>query len=508
MTNSNSAPHQPPLGETRTTEHQLGDLPYTAIAGWQRLFDKEKPTADLFHVAYLATGADGKTDPTRPVTFVFNGGPGAASAYLHMGSLGPKRVLFGPEGRLPKPPVQVVDNAESWLSFTDLVFVDPVGTGFSRILPAADNAPESESKSPPKPPAKNNGSSSAQDSDQDNPYWEVERDLESLGEFIQTWLSKHHRWLSPIFIAGESYGGYRVARLARRLQQSYGIGLSGAIMVSPALEFSLLYGSDYNLSYWISLIPSFAAVAQQHGLAGSGVSPAAHRTAAETFARQRLLPSLALGDSLALEERQAVWAELASLTGIPLSLVTRQEARLDIGLFARELLRSQRQIVGLYDASLVAWDPFPDRLHFEGDDPSLDGIDRLFTGAINSHLRQTLGVETDLRYYLLNMDVFKNWRFDPQAEFRQGFIGSVDDLRSGMALNPHMKVNISHGLFDLVTTYFSSQHLIDLMRLPAELRQNLQLDTYPGGHMFYSWDPSRQAWTERMGAFYQSCQSS
>ncbi len=491
----------PPLGETRTTQHQLGDLSYTAIAGWQRLFDhKEKPTAELFHVAYLAQ----ESDATRPVTFVFNGGPGAASAYLHMGALGPKRVQFGSNGRLPQPPVRVVDNPESWLSFTDLVFVDPVGTGFSRLLSKPD--PETKDSDPKAQASGGEASTSPNGTDQpQNPYWEVEQDLNALGEFIQTWLSKYHRWLSPVLIAGESYGGFRVARLARRLQQSYGIGLSGAILVSPALEFSLLYGSDYNLSYWISLIPSFAAVAHHHGLAGSELSIDQHRTAAEQFARQRLLPALALGDGLPHPDRQALLGELSELIGIPPEQVTHHQGRLDISLFARELLRPQRQIVGLYDASLTAWDPFPDRIQYEGDDPSLDGLDRLFAGAINSHLRQTLGIQTDLRYHLLNMEVFKQWRFDPKGELRQGFIGSVDDLRAGMALNPHMKVSISHGLFDLVTTYFSSQHLVNLMKLPPALGSNLHLDTYPGGHMFYSWDSSRQAWTAQMRDFYQSC---
>ncbi len=494
----------PSLGDTRTTQHHLGDLPYTAIAGWQRLFDEaEKPTAELFHVAYLVQGSDS----TRPVTFVFNGGPGAASAYLHMGSLGPKRVQFGSNGSLPQPPVQVVDNPESWLSFTDLVFVDPVGTGFSRLLPKAETkAPDTkQDEASPTQGQRSEGDPHRTGTDKPNRYWEVEQDLNALGEFIQTWLSKHHRWLSPVLIAGESYGGYRVARLVRRLQQSYGIGLSGAILVSPALEFSLLYGSDYNLSYWISLIPTFAAVAHHHGLAGSELSIDQHRTAAEHFARQRLLPALALGDSLPHPDRQALFGELAELIGIPPEQVAHHEGRLDISLFARELLRQQRQIVGLYDASLTAWDPFPDRIQYEGDDPSLDGLDRLFAGAINSHLRQTLGIQTDLRYHLLNMEVFKQWRFDPKGELRQGFIGSVDDLRAGMALNPHMKVSISHGLFDLVTTYFSSQHLVNLMKLPPALGSNLHLNAYPGGHMFYSWDSSRQAWTAQMRDFYQSC---
>lgn len=211
-----------------------GSLRYTASAAWQLLYEQEKPVAEMFHVAYIA---DVETSAPRSLTFVFNGGPGAASAYLHMGALGPKRIAFGDNGSLPKPPVQLVDNLESWLNFTDLVFVDPIGTGFSRNLPP-DKATTDEN------PAKET------DATKENAFWEVERDLSALGEFIQRFLSHHKRWLSPIFIAGESYGGFRVARLARKLQQEFGIGLSGAILISPALEFSLLGGSDYDLTAW------------------------------------------------------------------------------------------------------------------------------------------------------------------------------------------------------------------------------------------------------------------
>ncbi|MBD2022551.1 peptidase S10, partial [Leptolyngbya sp. FACHB-36] len=241
-----------------TTEHTLTladhSIAYTAIAEWQTLFEREKPVAEMFHVAYLA-----QTDEaaSRSLTFVFNGGPGAASAYLHMGALGPKRVYFGANGSLPKPPVRLVDNLESWLEFTDLVFIDPIGTGFSRSLPPDK---DTQNKSSEKPEA---------DSPQETEFWEVERDLRSLGEFIQRFLSRHKRWLSPIFIAGESYGGFRVAKLARKLQQDFGVGLSGAILISPALEFSLLGGNDYNLTSWATLLPSLAAAAAHHDRARS-----------------------------------------------------------------------------------------------------------------------------------------------------------------------------------------------------------------------------------------------
>lgn len=443
----------------------------------------------MFHVAYLAESEDA----LRPLTFVFNGGPGAASAYLHMGALGSKRIYFGANGSLPKPPVRLVDNIESWLSFTDLVFIDPIGTGFSRSMPQEKDDKSSEKANP-----------NEADQPKEIEFWEVERDLKALGEFIQRFLSRRKRWLSPIFIAGESYGGFRVAKLAHKLQQEFGVGLSGAILISPALEFSLLGGNDYNLTSWATLFPSFAAAAAHHRRASGEGDLLAHMAAAERFARKTLIPLLAMGDTLTLEERQTAYQQMAELIGLPLTMVERQAGRINIEIFSRELLRDKGRIVGLYDASITAIDPFPDRLTYEGIDPTLDGLDRLFTGAINSHLRDALGVETDLPYHLLNFETFKAWKFDIKGELRQGFLGAVDDLRVGMTLNPYMQVYITHGFFDLVTPYFASNHLSDLMKLNPEIRPNLTLKHFQGGHMFYTWDESRQQWFAEMKAFYRN----
>lgn len=495
-----SDPHSPALNNRQghTSEHTLPlvdqSLPYTAEADWLTVYEREKPVAVMFYVAYLLQGED---STQRPLTFVFNGGPGAASAYLHMGALGPRRVQFGADGTLPKPPLQVADNPESWLRFTDLVFIDPVGTGFSRQLPP-DTLESSASGS------SSDKSGSPTDKPEESPFWEVERDLKALGEFMQAFLSQHQRWLSPLLIAGESYGGFRVARLAQMLQQDFGLGLSGAILISPALEFSLLEGSDYNLSYWATLVPSFAAAAAHHQRVSVRQDRLRHQQAAETLARQRLLPLLALGSSAPATEQQSVYQELADLIGLPLTLIQKHGGRIDREVFARELLRDQGRVLGLYDASITSIDPFPDRLQFEGSDPTLDGVQRLFTGAINHQLRDHLGVKTDLMYHLLNFETFKAWKFSLKTEFKMGYLGAMDQLRVGLSLNPHMRVHISHGVFDLVTTYFASMHLVDLMKLDPALRPNLTLTRYDGGHMFYSWDQSRQSWYREMQTWYAS----
>jgi carboxypeptidase C (cathepsin A) len=493
------APSSSTTRKKSKTEHTLSlpdqQLRYTAFAEWQTLFEQDLPIAEMFYVAYIA---EGNQELPRSLTFVFNGGPGASSAYLHMGALGPKRVYFNANGSLPKPPVRVVDNFESWLLFTDLVFIDPIGTGFSRAIPQDK---DSQDKSTQKVnPDQENKSKEIE-------FWEVERDLKTLGEFIQRFLSQNNRWLSPIFIAGESYGGFRVARLARKLQQEFGIGLSGAIVISPALEFSLLGGSDYNLTSWVTLLPSLAAAGAYHNRARWAGEPGdfqAHTDAAEQFARKTLIPLLAMGDAFPPNERQNAYQRMADLIGLPVALVERHAGRINIEVFAREVLRDQQRIVGLYDASITAIDPFPDRTVYEGIDPTLDGLDRMFTGAINSHLRDTLAVETDLTYNLLNFETFKAWKFDLKGDFKQGFIGAVDDLRVGMTLNPYMRVYITHGIFDLVTPYFASNYLADLMKLNAEIRPNLTLKHFRGGHMFYTWDQSRQQWFIDMKAFFQT----
>ncbi|QQE65601.1 peptidase S10 [Leptolyngbya sp. BL0902] len=496
------------------TQHTLttaqGMVPYTANAQWQLIYEHDQPVAELFHVAYTVDDAD---PSQRPLTFVVNGGPGAASAYLHMGAMGPKRVVFEADGGLPKPPVQIEDNAETWLAFTDLVFIDPLGTGFSRVLAKEDGAStKAASKSSDSSPAseelpsdpKGNPPSATATLDKAKTFWDTDRDLKALGEFIQGYLSAQNRWLSPIFITGESYGGFRVAKLARHLQQDFGVGLNGVVIISPVLEFDLLYGTDYSLTNWAVTIPSMAAAAVYHGRVSTTDSPAAHAAKAEAFARQTLIPFLALGNLATEDDRQRVYGELAALIGLPLDVVQRHRGRVDMETFARELLRDQGRILGLYDASVTALDPFPNRPLNEGTDPTLDGLDRLFTGAINHHLRSTLGVSTPLTYHLLNYDVFKAWKFLSEKDRKQGFVGAVDDLRVAMALNPHMQVAINHGFYDLVTPYFSSNLLVDLMALSPELQPNLTLRHFQGGHMFYTWEASRQQWQRSMQAFYQT----
>lgn len=487
---------EPPVPEG-TTSDAVWKAPagsavaYTAAATWMRLRDDdERPTADVFSVAYVAA-RPGEPTPgaDRPVTFVFNGGPGASSAYLHVGALGPRRVGFDRSGMPLPPPSALVDNDESWLAFTDLVFVDPVGTGWSRALkpsPGKDGKPPSDAPDP-------------------KAFFGLNADLDSLTDFMTRWLSEHDRWSSPVFVAGESYGGFRAAKLAR-LANERGIGLNGTVLISPALEFALLDASDYDVLPWIDLVPTMAAAAHHHGR--GRVLPADApmddvRAEAAAFATGDLARLLIQGASMPEDERTTILERLSDLIGLPADLVARHEGRIPMVRFARSLLQDEQRVVGLYDATATGRDPFPDRDGMEWPDPTLAGIERVFTAGINARLRSELGVDTDRDYRLLSMDVNRAWKIDVDRHALESQIGATDDLRYGMALNPDMAVFLTHGLFDMVTPYFASDRLRNLLRLDPDTESSLTVEHFFGGHMFYAWEDSRIAFRDAIATFYE-----
>jgi carboxypeptidase C (cathepsin A) len=478
--------HEAPASAATTARWGAGgdSIEYTATASWTVLRKKEKPTAEIFSVSYLA-----RREESRPVTFVFNGGPGASSAYLQMGAAGPSRVAFPADGTLPRMPPRLVPNESSWLAFTDLVFVDPVGTGFSRVIE------DGEVKK--KPGDDGNGAN-------DKEFFGYKRDLESLSEFIGRWLSARGRWGSPVLIAGESYGGYRVGRLVRMLQETTGIGLNGAILISPALELAQLVPSDYNVSGWIDVLPTMTLAAAHHRRSRAftvDTAPEAIRQEAEQFATGEYATLLTRGASMPQDERDRIIKRQADLIGLPVETVARAEGRIGIETFVRELLRDERRVVGLYDATITATDPFPDREAFAGPDPTLAGVTPAYTAAINRQLRSEIGVRTDREYVVLSEEVNKEWNNDAPEHFFVPPIGATDDFRYGMALNPHLKAFICHGRYDLVTPYYSSDRLRNLMRLDPEVASRLTVRHFGGGHMFYAWEESRREFTAAVAAF-------
>ena len=487
--------HEPPAGAEVTATWTGGTEPieYTATAKWLVLRKKEKPAAEIFSVSYVASGGGDE----RPVTFVFNGGPGASSAYLHVGAVGPQRVYFPPDGSLPPMPPRLVQNESSWLAFTDLVFVDPVGTGFSRVI-EPDKTNNTAKGGDGKEPKKDEGATDPKE------FFAQKRDLESLCEFMSRWLSEHRRWGSPIFIAGESYGGYRVGRLVRLLQENAGIGLSGAILISPALEITPLSSTDYDVVGWIDTLPTMALAAVHHGRSRAFPAATAQEDVlaeVEAFAAGDFASFLASGDAMSTAERQRILSRLAELVGLPLDFVVRAEGRIGIQTFARELLRDERKVVGLYDATITVTDPFPDREAFTGPDPTLSGFTPAYTTAINRLLRSEIGVETDREYALLSFEVFNAWKDDAEHHFFAPPVGATDDFRYGMALNPHMKAFITHGRFDLVTPYHASDRLRNLMRFDPQAAGRVTVRHFGGGHMFYAWESSRHEFGEAIAAF-------
>ena len=462
--------HDPPEGASSSGSWTSPDgsaLEYRVEAGWTVLRDGETPTAEVFSTSYLVEG-----DDPRPVTFVFNGGPGAASAYLHVGVAGPLTVEFGPDGQLPAPPARVSENPDSWIAFTDLVFVDPVGTGFSRVLPSEDD-----------------------EDDEDGRYYEEAEDLAAIGQFISRWLTAHRRWDAEVFVAGESYGGYRVGRLARKLQEDIGVGLVGIVLISPALEIEALSVSDYNVTSWVDRLPSMALAAVHHGRSRIDGDEAAVEAAALAFAQGDYARLLLAGAGMPADDRDAVLARLADLLGLDEALVRRHRGRVPMQVFARELLRDERRLLGLYDATVTTVDPFPDRDPSPGPDPTLAGIEHVFATGVNHVLRDVVGVETERQYVLLSLDVNTAWRRAAGTHAFSSMTGASDDLRYGLALNPHLRALVVHGRHDLVTPWAASRRLRDLLHLDEDTAARVTDAVYDGGHMFYTRVGSRASFT-------------
>jgi carboxypeptidase C (cathepsin A) len=483
--------HQPPKGAT----HRVAWTNDAGVAAdvevtseWIVLRKKERPAAEMFHTYYRLAEAKGR----RPISFVFNGGPGASSAYLHVGGLSPRRVLFKADGNLEPPPVRLVNNPQSWIAFSDLVFVDPVGTGFSRII-EPDKKPDDKEKPDPSKTV------------QEKEFYALNRDLESLGEFIERFLSKYKLWDVPVAIIGESYGGFRTAKLARRLQETHGIGLSVAIAISPALEWSLLDGNDYDVLRSIDCFCTMALAATFHGrsrIFAAGMPVERQRREIEAFATRELAHSLLVGTAHDSDEQARVLARAADFLGLPVELVRLAHGRVPFWRFAREPLKSERKLVGFYDATITGIDPFPDREYHSGPDPTLAGIERVFASGINHLLRAEIGIDTERRYELLSMDVNRDWKRDEERHAFAAPAGATDDLRFAMSMNPDMKVLIAHGYYDMVTPYFSSERLVEQMKLTPQQREKLFVRHFDGGHMFYTWDVSRRVFGDWARAYF------
>lgn len=442
-------------------------LRYRAEAGTLDLLGGDaKPTAAVFHTAYtLETGENGAQ---RPITFVFNGGPGAASAYLHLGAIGPRVVATAEDGAFLPPPQRMVDNPDTWLPFTDLVFVDPVGTGWSRA------APGTEEKS----------------------FWGVSQDASAMGAFIRLFLQKSGRTASPLYLAGESYGGFRAALLAKTLQEDIGIAPSGIVLISPALELSMVFGRDWGpLRPALELPPMVASRLAREGVTGDAFAKGVAE--AEAYAMGPYMAALAQGREAG---GRLASARVAELTGLPRDLVERHFARVPTRVFAREAARATGEVLSMYDGGLGAPDPQPQSAWGGGPDSVLDRSVPVLTSAFVDYAARELGFRTPVSFRLLNGAVSGAWDYG-FAEGRQGYAGVMDDLQEARALNPALRVLITHGFTDLVTPYTTSRFLVDQLP-PLEGAEPIGLRTYPGGHMMYLQADARAALTRDVREVY------
>jgi carboxypeptidase C (cathepsin A) len=444
----------PPDSTTKQTLVLPGrTLAFTATAGSIRLFDgKGEPEADIAYTAYQLDG----TDPaTRPVTFLFNGGPGAASAYLQLGAAGPWRLAINGDAAIPSASPELKPNAETWLDFTDLVFIDPVGTGYSRFVATGDDVRKR--------------------------FFSVDGDVNAISLTIRRWLEKSGRLQSPKFVAGESYGGIRGPKIVRNLQVQQGVGVKGLILVSPVLDFREFSGSS--LGQYVASLPTMAAVARE----AKGAVTRADMADVENYARGDFLLDLVKGEAdTAATNRLA--DKVASLTGIDQGVSRRLAGRFDAIEFRREFDRKNGKVTGRYDASVMGIDPFPDSSFLHFSDPSGEALVAPLTSAAVDLTTRTLNWRPDGSYHLLNGEVEKAWNFGHGVSPPQ----SISELRQILALDPKLKLLVGHGLFDLATPYFGTR--IELDQLPAfATPDRVKLVVYPGGHMFYSRDASRRA---------------
>jgi len=470
-----------PEDDLVTTEHTLQikrrRLAYTATVGRVVLreevyedgeFKGHQAKAEMFVAAYTLDGAD----PTnRPVTFAFNGGPGSSSVWLHLGLLGPRRVLMGDVGDLTPPPYGFGDNAETLLAHSDLVFIDPVSTGYSRAVKGG------------KP----------------GDYHGFTKDLESVGEMIRLWTSRNGRWMSPKFLAGESYGTIRAAGLAKHLQHRYGMFVNGLMLISSVLDTASVFFTEGNDLPYALYLPTYAAIAHYHGL-HEGRELSDLLAEAEAYAERDYLLLLARGrHRLSAEERAEAVATVARLTGLSADYVDRVDLRIEHVRYFTELLRHRGRTVGRLDGRFTGWDPDGGREHWT-EDPSYVAIFGPYTAALNHYLHSELGYSNDLPYEILT-DRVSPWSY---KEFEGRGISVAAGLAEAMRHNPHLKVHISSGWYDGATPYFAAEHVVGHLPIPAELRDNVQIEYYPAGHMMYIHEPSRVKQAGDLAAFVRN----
>ena len=463
----------PPLSVTQHRATIDGNtIAYTATAG--KLLMKNDAGEDKAHMFFVAYTKDSSDLSQRPVTFCFNGGPGSSSVWLHLGMLGPQRVKMSNDPKPLRPPHQLIENPYSLLDTTDLVFIDPISTGFSR-------------------PAKG---------EKKQQFHGYDEDLRSVGQFIHDYTTKYGRWGSPKFLLGESYGGLRAAGLSGELQKRYRMYLNGIVLVSAVVDFQTLHTGQLNDLAYSLFLPSYAATAWYHKALPD---PLQELTVGEVFAmtqafaRGPYTQALQLGDALPEEQRSEVVAEMSKLTGLSEEYLDLANLRVSMGQFGKELLRYRKHVIGRFDSrySGIDFDHVGSSVEH---DPSGAVVFGPFTSAMNQYLHDVLEVKEERVYQILTRKV-RPWDY---SGFTNRYVSALSTLRTSMRDNPYLKVFAACGYYDLATPGFALEHTRDHLNLPPELRKNFTTEYYEGGHMMYVHEPSLKKLRADLVKFYQA----
>lgn len=456
-----------------TTEHaiQLNGEPfhYQATTGTMVMKDEDgKAKSTIFFIAYTKTNVDDSSK--RPLTISFNGGPGSSSVWMHLGLLGPRRVLSGDVDNLASPPYALADNEYTLLSESDLVFIDPVSTGFSRPAPGED--------------AKQ--------------FHTLEKDIESVGDFIRLYVTRYQRWGSPKFLIGESYGTTRAAGLSGYLQDRHGMYLNGLMLVSSILNFQTARFDLGNDLPYVLFLPTYAATAHYHGQVAADYADDLEGFLDEVraFASKEYMLALMQGDRLADAERTAIREKLARYTGLSPDYLEQTNLRINIMRFCKELLRKQRRTVGRIDSRFLGIDRNAAGANF-AHDPSISAITGPYSGTFNDYVRGELKFESDLPYEVLT-SLYETWQYD---KHQNQYVNVAETLRDAMSKNPALKVIVTNGYYDLATPFYATEYTFDHLELDPSLRDNIRLTYYKSGHMMYVHEESLAQLAEDLREF-------
>jgi carboxypeptidase C (cathepsin A) len=446
-------------------------LNYTVTTGFMPIKNgtSGETEAKIFFMAYTLDNPPAN----RPLMFSFNGGPGSASVWLHMGALGPKRVKMLDDGLMPPAPYETVENESSWLDQTDLVFIDPVGTGYSRAT-----KPELASK-----------------------FFSVNGDIDSIGEFIRMYLGRNERWQSPLYLVGESYGTTRAAGLSNHLFER-GIGVNGILLISTVMNFQTLRFADNNDLPLVLIFPSYTATAWYHKQLPTDLQAMPLRDVlreSEAFATNEFAPAMLGIDRLSAAEKSALLDKFSRYSGLSRDFIDENNFRVDLGEFNKELLRKQRRSTGRLDSRFLGYDK-----DSSGDgpdfDPSMTAIRTPYTAVFNDYVRRELNFKSDLEYYILGGGISSPWNWNTNNQYAD----TSQALSSAMRKNPYMKVFVAAGYYDMATPYFAAEYTVSAMNLDPQLRKNFSFAYYEAGHMMYIEKGSLKKLKEDMATFMQT----